>query len=207
MGDGTNLINFESSTDLWSDNWWHFVAFSYNGDPTDPNALSLYVDGSPVATTRSVPQGDAANMFIVSAGPAWLVVVGNTGGKNNIWDGPIDETFLGWGELSASDVTNLWTLADVAGPPLPGDADGDGDVDADDANVIAANYGQSVGVQGPAAGDHNGDGTVDLDDWAYVALNYGAVPADGVTALPEPASLAVFGLGAMAALRRRRGGR
>jgi hypothetical protein len=203
MGDGTNLINFESTADLWADNWWHFVAFNYNGDPTDSNALSLYVDGSPVATTRTVT-GDAASMFIVSSGGQWQVAVGNSGGKNNIWDGPIDESFVGFGELTAADVANLWTLADLAAPGVPGDADGDGDVDADDAQVVAANYGQLVGVGGPASGDHDGTGRVNLLDWDIMAINYGVgVGPDGVSALPEPASLAMLVIGGLAAFRRR----
>ena len=52
-GDGTNLVNFESSVNV-SDTDYSFVAFSYNGNPADTESLSLFVDGSPVPTVRSV---------------------------------------------------------------------------------------------------------------------------------------------------------
>jgi hypothetical protein len=204
MGDGTNLINFESDADLY-DSAWHFVMFSYNGDPTDPDALSLYVDGMPVDTTRSVT-GSAANLFIVSGGADWLVTVGNSGGKNNIWDGPIDETFLGWGELSAAQVLELWELATIS-TQVPGDADGDGDVDADDMSVISLNYGQAT-ANGAADGDHNGDGVVDLDDWDIASSNYGVGPGEGASSLPEPASaLALLAAAPFMFTRRPRRGR
>jgi hypothetical protein len=146
-------------------------------------------------------------MFIVSTAGQWLVTVGNSPARYNIWDGPIDETFLGWGDLDGDPdgvFDNLWTVADLAAPPLPGDADGDGDVDAADANVVAVNYGQTVGLGGAADGDHDGNGVVNMLDWDIMAINYGqTVGPEGVSSLPEPASLVLVGVGAYAVLRRR----
>ena len=133
IGDGTNLVNFESSVNV-SDTDYSFVAFSYNGNPADPNALSLFVDGSPVPTVRSVTGDDASLGFLIGA---YTFSAGNSLGHRDLWDGPIDEVFfgkegeLGDGELSASEVENLWNLA-TASPDLDGDYNDNGVVDAAD---------------------------------------------------------------------------
>ena len=111
IGDGTNLVNFESSVNV-SDTGYSFVAFSYNGNAADPNALSLFVDGSPVPTVRSVTGSDAALSFGVGA---YQLAVGNSFGYTDLWDGPIDEAFFGFGQLSPSDARNLY----VASVPEP----------------------------------------------------------------------------------------
>jgi len=92
----------------------------------------------------------------------------------------------------------------AAGPPqpaVPGDTDGDGDVDLDDLFAVRNNFGTSSGAtraDGDVAPHPAGDGAVNLDDLFTVRNNFGT----GLT-VPEPATLSLMGLAAVALLRRR----
>ncbi len=57
----------------------------------------------------------------------------------------------------------------------------------------------------PLAGDINGDGFVGVDDLNIVLVNWnnGTPPTGGTPTIPEPASVALLGIGGLALLRRR----
>ncbi|HUU31791.1 MAG TPA: dockerin type I domain-containing protein [Phycisphaerae bacterium] len=75
----------------------------------------------------------------------------------------------------------------VPEPPLPGDANLDHVVDALDYVVVSNNYGTgSTWIEG----DVNGDGAVNALDFVVISNNYGAHA-------PEPATLAMLGLGGL----------
>jgi len=79
-------------------------------------------------------------------------------------------------------------------PGRPGDADDDGDVDLDDFSAFKRGFGTGSTW---AQGDFDGNGKVDLDDFLILKANFNA------TAVPEPATAALLGVGAMVLLRRR----
>ncbi|HBO43939.1 MAG TPA: hypothetical protein DD670_08410 [Planctomycetaceae bacterium] len=83
---------------------------------------------------------------------------------------------LGSGHASISAVTL---------PRLPGDANGSGAVDADDAKILASNWGKSGMTW--ADGDFNTDGVVNAIDAAILAAHFGAtLPPPGEATPSEP---------------------
>jgi len=83
-----------------------------------------------------------------------------------------------------------------------GDINGDGVVDAADYIILKGNLGTS-GHAANTNGDLDGDGDVDLADLGILSggLNNGAA---GAGTIPEPATLGLLAIGALALVRRRR---
>ncbi|MGC9453936.1 MAG: PEP-CTERM sorting domain-containing protein [Phycisphaerae bacterium] len=89
-------------------------------------------------------------------------------------------------------------LAEVA---LPGDATLDGAVDVSDLSLLGANYGTGSGAVW-AIGDFTGDGVIDVSDLSVLGANYNRAYIS--TVVPEPATLAMLGIGSLAVLLRRK---
>ncbi|MEM7625574.1 MAG: peptidylprolyl isomerase [Planctomycetota bacterium] len=103
------------------------------------------------------------------------------------------------------DVVDLEIWRAAAGI-LDGDYNGDGFVGQADLNLVLLNFGDSVLPEGfDVTGLTGGpfDGLIGQNELNDVLLNFGNSAAPAV-AVPEPASLALLGLGAAAGLARRR---
>ena len=85
---------------------------------------------------------------------------------------------------------------------LPGDVNANGSIDNDDLNTIITNWGQS-GL-GRTGGDLDGNGIVDGLDYTQVITYWTpASPTEPPSSVPEPATLAMMLMGALATLIRR----
>ena len=79
---------------------------------------------------------------------------------------------------------------------IPGDANGDGVIDVGDLGIGGANFNKTDASA--SDGDFNGDGAVDIADVGIVGANWSAAQASGIianTAIPEPATISLMGLG------------
>jgi hypothetical protein len=142
---------------------------------------------------------DQLPVFTYSGG----VTVDMTGFANNFDISALDET---WTEstlaLTDGGAGIIYLTGLYGGTPdvIPGDTNGDNVVDAADFINLKKNFNQAGGI---GQGNFDGDSAVDWDDLNTLTGNMGfGGPAPATT--PEPATLGLLAIGALAVLRRNR---
>ena len=207
--------------DIWTESDYLFVKGDDAVGPTwgaDALAAADNADDRILNEWSNNPDGPGLNVWGWGSNAQWDTGLDVKSKEFNLVDGVI--TFrINERETATSNVhidVICWSNVDenaymptdadyqAAGPPqpaVPGDTDGDGDVDLDDLFAVRNNFGTSSGAtraDGDVAPHPAGDGAVNLDDLFTVRNNFGT----GLT-VPEPATLSLMGLAAVALLRRR----
>ncbi len=108
---------------------------------------------------------------------------------------------LDWDLAGGTGALFKYNTGHFASEFLEGDANHDGVVSAGDYASVQANFGRT-GERG-LPGDANLDGVVSAGDYASIQANFGKTLSYS-TAVPEPASILVIGLGCVSIIRRRK---
>lgn len=173
------------------------VGYSAGSYPGDETGLDL----GPTLISWSAPVLIASGSY---SGLYGMLSVGVGAGQVNVLDEGRDPAQPG----------GVHQIESVTGGQLriycPGDANGDDCVDGGDLAIMGGNWMAPSGMTWADA-DFNGDGRVDGSDLALMGgyWNWSASPAPGPMTvwLPEPATVAVLALGAVAGLSGWRGRR
>jgi hypothetical protein len=130
------------------------------------------------------------------------IVTYNVGGTTPNSENALVALLTQWG--SAADSHIQFIIAEAGGPAYhPGDCNNNGTVSTDDLGVMATNWNNTTGTMTWADCYFTGEGNVDVADLGILSTEWGWTGAPA-GAVPEPASLALIGLGAVALIRRRR---
>ena len=187
--------------DLYDGDWHHVVIQWVDPDGTyegnDAAHAEVWLDNQVATNYGAKYNGNSGNPTptMVLGGP---VVWSNGGAANKYYTGLLSDVYFFDDQLTAQDVDDLYNASGA----LIGDADGNGVVDAADYIILKTNMGLGSGAT-TADGDFDGDGKVDWNDLQLLRDHYGeGSAASGV--IPEPATLGLLAVGAIALLRRNR---
>ncbi len=127
-----------------------------------------------------------------------LVVAGDLLANSTRWD--LD----GSGDIDAGDVAFLESLLGI-GSALAGDYNGNGSVEQGDLDLVLNNWGGPRTAGFVANADGFATANVDQEELDRVLNNWGSTSGPGLSgvSVPEPATLALVGVGYAAMLRRR----
>lgn len=185
---GADAIDFTSTKDI-QDGYWHMVAVTYNGSPTDVNAVKLYANGVLQSATRTV-YGNAATLDITTAQLAQQVLaIGNVPGMANGWDGPIDEVAMFHKVLTSGNIADLYAASFAHPTPI-----------TPISAVASSEYLDTGGIYGGVQGDlRKAMNTIDgsgLTDGGTYGLHSRSLSASGSGATRNPGAHWMSGDGA-----------
>ncbi|GAB4194444.1 MAG: hypothetical protein Kow00105_08660 [Phycisphaeraceae bacterium] len=197
----TNLNNIDGRIDFGA--WGANQALDLTGLPDD--------DGAGIVTDGRMSIYDPVNnvvYFYDSDDPTnggsfdqdWYVLDLNTGTTSFIAADVDNIVSFSFGADSAE----YFCLGAVCAPALDGDLDGDGFVGIADLNIVLGNWNTNVTAGSLLDGDPSGDGFVGIEDLNTVLGNWNAGTPPAGSAVPEPASLALFTIAGLSAAVRRR---
>ena len=212
----TNVTNLQNNPAVWADfdnaplqvvgDFMDEAGGLADWDPADP-AFAMTADGNGYYTFDAVISTPGAYQFKATFGAGWDDQVGTDGFSDNA-------SAFGFETTTADEAITLFVdLANrtlgLVSASIPGDLNGDGYVGLDDLQPILDHWNQNVTVGDASMGDIAGpngsgpDGYVGLDDLQPVLdhWNEGILPTP--SAIPEPAGIALLGLGLAAVIKRR----
>jgi PEP-CTERM motif len=194
---GALLSTTFSDFTLTDGNWAHIVAeYNFNGAAS---TITVYA--------RQKAAGDTSPLTTADQ-----LLLGGSSSATFSWNGTIVDAITLFSSFSSGspgsatfDNFAVYTnVSPIVPGGLEGDLDGDGFVGIADLNIVLGVWNQNVPPADPAA-DPSGDGFVGIEDLNTVLGNWNAgTPPVNVAAIPEPASLTLLGVGAVAMSHRRR---
>ena len=167
-------------------------------------------------TALAIAAGAALNLTNTAVGNGVVIDYGSGGSPNStiqsyIASGAITAPTgyaVGYADGADGVVSGLSSGQEKIMATLPGDANLEGKVNFTDFQILLANYGKNNASWDQ--GDFNYDGTVNFTDFQMLLANYGkslsssSTVAVATAATPEPATIMVFAIGAVAFLARRK---
>lgn len=139
---------------------WYHVVVTFDSNPTGSQQLRIYVDGALFGTPAGIAN-DIAPYVMTHNG-----LVGSERTTERFWNGALDDLRIYDNELTAAEVSALFS----AGPQFgtSGDADGDGLPDIwEVANGLSASDNGSVNINNGPNGDLDGDTVSNLLEFQH----------------------------------------
>jgi hypothetical protein len=151
------------------------------------NAASSSLGSSiPLALEYLIAPGDSGGGDFIQVSGQWYLA--GVTSFLSATDGSIDASYGDSGGFARVSRFATWINQTMAQPLLSGDANRDGKVSFADYLVLEANFGKTGMTR--STGDFNNDGKVSFADYLILEADFGK-------SVPEPASLALLGLGGL----------